>query len=186
MGSPLPALDLDRDAALAVASIEMDIDRRREDAAARARARYAQRKADDPEFLKHRAAKERALYYSKHKSERIRKNRNSSKIDAPTRMLRAAYQRARMQGLPFNLTIGLLRQLMPSDARCPVFGFRMLSGGGTEGQERAPSLDRISPSRGYVEGNVRVISTRANRIKGDGTTLEHEQIAAYMKANDAR
>jgi hypothetical protein len=31
----------------------------------------------------------------------------------------------------------------------------------------SPSLDRIDPGQGYVPGNVRVISDRANRLKGD-------------------
>jgi hypothetical protein len=33
-------------------------------------------------------------------------------------------------------------------------------------------LDRIVPERGYVPGNVRVISDRANRLKG-GRNLDH-------------
>jgi hypothetical protein len=38
---------------------------------------------------------------------------------------------------------------------------------------------------GYVHGNVRVISNRANRLKSDGTKEEHLKIAEYMKGDNA-
>lgn len=56
---------------------------------------------------------------------------------------------------------------------CPVFGTPMLR----------PSLDRIDNGKGYVKGNVEVISRRANSIKNDATIEELEQIIAYMKRN---
>lgn len=36
----------------------------------------------------------------------------------------------------------------------------------------SPSLDRISPELGYVPGNVRVISDKANRLKGSRNLTE--------------
>ena len=48
--------------------------------------------------------------------------------------------------------------------------------------ENSPSFDRIDPSKGYVKGNVQIVSWRANRIKNDGTAEEHEKIAAHMRA----
>lgn len=56
---------------------------------------------------------------------------------------------------------------------CPVFGTPMVS----------PSLDRIKNDKGYVPGNIAVISERANRLKSDATIEELEQILAYMKSN---
>ena len=47
--------------------------------------------------------------------------------------------------------------------------------------ENSPSIDRIDSSKGYIPGNVHVISWRANRIKNDGTAEEHESIARYMR-----
>lgn len=50
------------------------------------------------------------------------------------------------------------------------------------------SLDRIDSSRGYVKGNIWVISLRANRIKNDSTVEELRLIAGKVeqKLKEAR
>lgn len=63
---------------------------------------------------------------------------------------------------------------------CPVLGIELDYF--AEGkQENSPSFDRVDPSKGYVKGNVVIISLRANRIKNDGTAEEHERIASFMR-----
>src|SRR5271157_1528431 len=42
-------------------------------------------------------------------------------------------------------------------------------------------IDRLNATRGYVRGNVAVISHRANTIKNTGMIEEHELVIAYMK-----
>ena len=46
--------------------------------------------------------------------------------------------------------------------------------------ENSPSFDQIIPGKGYVSGNVQILSWRANRIKNDGTAEEHRKIADYL------
>ena len=46
-----------------------------------------------------------------------------------------------------------------------------------------PSLDRINNECGYVIGNIRIISLRANILKSDGTADEHFKIAHYIKSH---
>lgn len=71
-----------------------------------------------------------------------------------------ARKRADKLGLPFAIT--------PDDIfippTCPIFGIPLIVGGGRSAH--SPSLDRISPALGYMPGNVRVVSDRANRLKG--------------------
>lgn len=75
------------------------------------------------------------------------------------RMLSAAKQRARKKQLPFMLTLADIPQIPET---CPVLGIPL----------KVPSLDRIVPSLGYVPGNVRVISCRANTLRNDATATE--------------
>lgn len=64
--------------------------------------------------------------------------------------------------------------------KCPILGMD-LDYFTDERQENSPSFDRIDCTKGYVKGNVQIISWRANRIKNDGTAEEHEKIAAFMR-----
>jgi hypothetical protein len=69
---------------------------------------------------------------------------------------------------------------------CPVLGlplnYTVLTG---RPEDNSPSIDRFDNDLGYVHGNVRVISNRANRLKSDGTKEEHLKIAEYMKGDNA-
>lgn len=47
--------------------------------------------------------------------------------------------------------------------------------------EGSPTLDRIVPSRGYVVGNVAVISMRANRLKSDASVAELQALVSYTR-----
>lgn len=67
---------------------------------------------------------------------------------------------------------------------CPVLGLPLYrnSGGSAQGPN-SPSLDRIDPALGYVKGNVKVISSRANSIKSNATPEELLRVAAYYQEN---
>jgi hypothetical protein len=67
------------------------------------------------------------------------------------------------------------------NTHCPILGMELDYFAETR-QENSPSFDRVDNSKGYVVGNVQIISWRANRIKNDGTAEEHEKIAKYLKS----
>nr|WP_313518796.1 hypothetical protein [Brevundimonas diminuta] len=87
-------------------------------------------------------------------------------------MLERARERAARSGLEFSLA--------PDDIEvpevCPVLGIPIIVGGSRSGN--SPSLDRIRPESGYTAGNVRVISSRANSMKGGRTLSELVALAA--------
>lgn len=89
-----------------------------------------------------------------------------------------AKDRARERGIEFAITAADI--VIPE--MCPVFGTRLTPGTPTD-KDNSPSLDRLDPGRGYVPGNVVVMSYRANRIKNDGTAAEHRAIAAFLEAS---
>ena len=92
---------------------------------------------------------------------------------------------ARRRAASLKIPFALAREdLTPLPEVCPVLGITLDYGkkkyvGDT--RDEAPSLDRVIDERGYVSGNVRVISYRANRIKNNGTLEEHRAIVKYLK-----
>lgn len=98
------------------------------------------------------------------------------------KLVQVAKRRARAAGLPFDLA---LEALLPAPVYCPVLGIPLwygpFSGCMFDSKDNRPSLDRIDNTKGYLEGNVCVISYRANRLKGDATPQEMEAVASYVR-----
>lgn len=83
------------------------------------------------------------------------------------RMLYRAKYSAKKKGLPFNLEAEDI--IIPEF--CPVLGIKLAKSDHKQGGS-SPSLDKIVPEKGYVKGNVRVISQRANLLKSNATIEE--------------
>lgn len=88
----------------------------------------------------------------------------------------SAKARARKNGRPFNIE---LSDIVIADV-CPVLGIPMFRGKGAH-HAGSPTLDCILPAKGYVKGNVRVISRRANMLKSDGTSAEMRLVLADLE-----
>jgi hypothetical protein len=89
--------------------------------------------------------------------------------DARSSMLSRAKYRAKQKGLDFNIT---KEDIVIPDI-CPLLGTPM----------KSPSLDRIIPEKGYIKGNVWVISNRANTLKNDATLQELELLVENLKCS---
>lgn len=81
------------------------------------------------------------------------------------------------EGIPWDLDEGYLREIFTGV--CPVFGCAIHVGGDKD--DFKAELDRLIPSKGYVKGNVRWVSSRANRLKSDASVDELKKILAYME-----
>jgi len=91
-----------------------------------------------------------------------------------------ARNRAKNSGLPFNID--------PEDCEipelCPVLGIKLINKGFGTRNDSTPTLDKIYPNKGYVKGNVKVISWKANRIKNNCSEPEvFDAIASYIRNN---
>ena len=88
-------------------------------------------------------------------------------------LLRAARKRAKEHNVPFEITID---DIIINDI-CPILGIPLERGNQKNFAYNSPSLDKIIPDLGYVPGNIQVISSKANRMKSDGT--KEDIIALY-------
>lgn len=120
--------------------------------------------------------KEKTKPYRERNKNKLREKRKEWDRKNPVKsMLQRARRRAREFGLEFDLKP---ENVVIPDS-CPVLGIPLDRFGGD--LDSIPSLDRIDNSKGYVPGNVVVVSFRANRIKGNSTIEELRKVAEYYE-----
>jgi hypothetical protein len=147
----------------------------------------AQRKASREYYLRNKAKvsayhKERYLrdvegnraqrreYASSNNPARLKYNKRWAKEDNRRRPWVKAYhsakQRAKKKDIAFDLTPEYLESIWTDT--CPIFGIELVVGAGVK-DDASYSLDRIVPEKGYIQGNIVVVSLKANRMKNNGT-----------------
>ena len=94
--------------------------------------------------------------------------------------------RSRVDGTGIPLDEAAYRRAWEArPTHCPVFGFELYEGSEVN-LANSPEMDRVVPELGYTEGNMRVISRHANRLKDDGSADEHRAIADWMDKERAK
>lgn len=122
----------------------------------------------------------RRTYQRPEQVERNQQRRDTLRDESVERLIiYRAKSRAKKLGLDFDLTTEDI--CIPE--HCPVLGLRITfrGGKGRGYHPDSPSLDRIKPQLGYVRGNIRVISARANLLKNDATIEELERVLADLR-----
>jgi hypothetical protein len=142
------------------------------------KARYHALKAEFGEnFLDEMANRKREWRATGKDRERHRKYKKPLR----GRLVRRARMRGRKAGIEATIKYGDIHW----PARCPVLGIVLdYDSVGSARNPRAPnlpSLDRWDNMKGYVAGNVFVISLRANILKSNATLDEISAIYKYMK-----
>lgn len=96
-------------------------------------------------------------------------------------MMAKAKRRASDKGWEFDLDKDYLHSIWPADNQCPVFKkpFTMAE----KNHDFNASLDRIDSEKGYIKGNVVVVSWRANNLKSDGTLEELRTLLEFYEAH---
>lgn len=92
----------------------------------------------------------------------------------------SAKRRAKRDGVEFTITRA---DIPPIPKICPIAQIPLKGReDGTKGPTNySPSLDRIDPKRGYTPDNIRVISHKGNRWKGDMSIEDVERMLRYMR-----
>lgn len=96
-----------------------------------------------------KCSKERAKLYHKNNMEKI--------------LLANAKKRSSERNLEFDIELSDI--VIPKF--CPLLEIPIIKGSTMFNRDSSPSLDRIDSSKGYIKGNVRVISNLANSVKRD-------------------
>ena len=105
---------------------------------------------------------------------------NSNRVKSLTpewKMHQRAKQRCKESGREFDLQVSDIS--IPDT--CPVLGIKINMNSGKSGAYRnSPSLDRIDNSKGYIKGNIQVISQLANAMKCHASKEELLKFADWI------
>ena len=82
-------------------------------------------------------------------------------------------KRALKRGLEFNLT----EEDIVIPERCPILEVPLVIGESSD-YEYSPSIDRIDNSKGYIKGNIQIISKKANSMKN---CASYEELQAFCR-----
>jgi hypothetical protein len=95
----------------------------------------------------------------------------------PKRALMAhARRRAKENGKPFSITENDFE--IPNT--CPILGIPLFKGDKVMCRN-SPTLDEIIVGKGYVKGNVQILSYKANAMKSDATVKELLTFSAWVQ-----
>lgn len=94
-------------------------------------------------------------------------------IPIEKRILNRTKARAKRKSFEFNLE--LCDIVVPE--RCPVFDIPFVYGD----HMLTPSVDRIDSSKGYIKGNIVIISNKANMMKSSANLEDVSKLYEWMK-----
>jgi hypothetical protein len=114
-----------------------------------------------------------AQYYQEHKEE--------YELNIIKYKLSSAKQRAKKNNLPFSITEQDIKDVWPIDNKCPALDIEFIIGGHDTMNYDSPSLDRIIPNKGYVKGNIQIVSALANGIMSNATPEQVIKVGQYFK-----
>jgi hypothetical protein len=139
----------------------------------------AERRADAAYCSDECGRRMRNKRYADKYPELVKRRREFANSQTQRRILIRVKSRAKRLGIPFNLE---LTDIAVPEV-CPILGIKLATRQGRQGfYPDSPSLDRIDPKQGYIKGNVRVISARANLLKNDATIEELEAVLRDLRA----
>jgi hypothetical protein len=89
-----------------------------------------------------------------------------------------AKKRAIKKNIPHTITAAYIESIMTD--YCPIYGTEFKWTGNGCILPTSANLDRIDPTLGYVEGNVVVISSKANNIKSAYKAADLYKVADWL------
>ena len=115
-------------------------------------------------------------YYIKNKDkfkERVYKWREDNHEKS---ILARARQRAKRKEFEFNLEVEDI--VIP--LRCPILDIEIIRNKKEDLKDNSPSLDRIDNAKGYVKGNIMVVSNKDNTMKSNASPEQLIKFAQWI------
>lgn len=123
------------------------------------------------DFSKHRYTK---CGYDLGRCKACKKSKNDwSKVTPEKKIFNRAKYRASVKGIEFTITLEDIQ--LPT--HCPVFKRPFIYGD----HLWTYSIDRLDSSKGYVPGNIAIISNKANMMKSTATAEEVGQLYEWLR-----
>lgn len=128
----------------------------------------------------HRECTNCGIIFEKTSKMTLCKKCNSTRVKSQTpewRMFQRAKARCKTSGLEFSIDIDDI--YIPDT--CPILGMEINMNSGRPGAyKNSPSLDLKDNDKGYVKGNVWVISQLANAMKGAASVNDLHKFADWI------
>ena len=131
--------------------------------------KYREKYANNPEFKKHRKEIQKNSYEKKKENEPL------------YYAYMGAKSRAKSNNLDFNIDLDDL--ILPKI--CPLLEIPFVLNTGRDNHPGTPSIDRIVPELGYIKGNVKVISYKANTMKNNFNYMNNKDIVRTIENNES-
>lgn len=129
----------------------------------------------DLKYPNRKDKKEKARLKRRRVQSRKPKGSRRTERDFVRGVLHTIKTRSARKNIPYNIT----EKDISIPEVCPVFGIALKWG--DKLSDSTPSVDRMVPSIGYVKGNCKVISMRANRLKNNASLEEMKRLVEYME-----
>ena len=90
-------------------------------------------------------------------------------------------QNCKWRAKRLNIEFDLRKEDIIIPARCPVFDIELELFNSHKDRDKTASVDRIDNTKGYLKNNIKIISWRANKLKGDASLFELKALVKYME-----
>jgi hypothetical protein len=143
--------------------------------------RYHKVKSDNPSYNKERYSIYREQYLKR------RKEWSSSEYGRLYNIYCAAKQRSSKKKTPFSITFDdVIKMFNDQQGLCSLSGMKLITNEtrkeGKNYYPYAPSIDKIDPAKGYVLGNIRIVSVIVNlSLNTFGDLIFDEMCRAYIE-----
>lgn len=85
------------------------------------------------------------------------------------------YNRTKFRAKKFNREFSISLEDIVFPTHCPIFGRPFIYGD----HDWTYSIDRIDNSKGYIKGNIVIVSNKANRLKNDASIDDLKKIVEF-------